>query len=74
MKNIIQRIGNLITVKTIVTLILTVIFGIITMRGIVPVELFVTVYGVIIGYYFGTQKIDDTASKNNKNDRNSGIY
>ena len=60
MDNIVKRIGNLITVKSIVTLIVTVVFAILSIKGSISSELFITVFSTIIGYYFGTQKLDDT--------------
>ena len=64
MSNIVDRLGNLITVKSLVTLALTIVFAVLSIRGNISSELFVTIFSTIIGYYFGTQKIDDT--KNNK--------
>lgn len=64
MNNIVKRIGNLITVKSLVTLILTIVFAILSIKGVVSSELFVTIFSTIIGYYFGTQKIDDTNNNN----------
>ena len=64
MSNVIKRLGNLITVKSLVTLALTIVFIILSIRGSISSELFITIFSTIIGYYFGTQKIDDT--KNNK--------
>lgn len=69
MSNIISRIGNLITVKSIVTIILTVVFAIVTLKGQVSTEAFITVFSMIVGYYFGTQKLDDTEKKDNKENK-----
>ena len=60
MNNIIQRIGNLITVKSITTLILTTVFAILSLKGVVSADLFMQVFIMIIAFYFGTQKKDDT--------------
>lgn len=60
MQNFIQRLGNLITVKSIVTLILTLVFAILSLRGVVSPDLFMQVFIMIIAFYFGTQKKDDT--------------
>lgn len=57
------RIANLITIKSIVTLIMTIVFATLSLRGVVSPEVFISVFTVIIGFYFGTQKVDDT-SKN----------
>lgn len=61
--NLFMRIANLITIKSIVTLIMTIVFAILSLRGVVSPEVFISVFTVIIGFYFGTQKVDDT-SKN----------
>ena len=63
LSNLFNRLANLITIKSIVTLIMTVVFAILSLRGIVSPEVFISVFTVIIGFYFGTQKVDDT-SKN----------
>ena len=47
-----KRIGNLLTVKSIVTLILTVIFAVLALRGEVGQD-FMTVYTMIISFFFG---------------------
>lgn len=61
--NLFTRIANLITIKSIVTIIMTIVFAILSLRGVVSPEVFISVFTVIIGFYFGTQKVDDT-SKN----------
>lgn len=61
MQNFIQRLSNLITVKSIVTLILTLVFAILSLRGVVSPDLFMQVFIMIIAFYFGTQKKDDTS-------------
>ena len=49
-----NRLARLLCVKSLVTLLLTVTFAVITLRGEVS-EDFMTVYTVIIAFYFGTQ-------------------
>ena len=61
--NVINRISNLITVKTIVTLTLTVVFSILALRGVIAPDQILTIYSVIIAFYFGTQ----TRKDENKN-------
>jgi hypothetical protein len=58
--SIITRISNLITIKSIVTLALTIVFAILSVRGTITAEVFISIFTVIIGFYFGTQKVDDT--------------
>ena len=60
MKN---KIAKLIDVKSIVTLILTAVFSYLAIKGKISGSEFLTIFTVIIGFYFGTQAI-----KNNKND------
>ena len=49
-----NRLARLLCVKSLVTLLLTVVFAVITLRGEVSQD-FMTVYTVIIAFYFGTQ-------------------
>lgn len=57
-----DRLKNLIDVKSIVTIILTAVFSILTITGKVQGDQFLTVFTVIIAFYFGTQaqKIADS--------------
>lgn len=50
-----ERIAKLIDVKSLVTLILTVIFGVQSVRGHITSEQFQTVFTTVIAFYFGTQ-------------------
>lgn len=61
MERIIKRAANLISVKSIVTIILTVVFSVLALTDRVSGQEFVTVFSVIIAFYFGTQsqKIND---------------
>ena len=49
-----NRLARLLCVKSLVTLLLTVTFAVMALRGEVS-EDFMTVYTVIIAFYFGTQ-------------------
>lgn len=53
--------GRLLSVKSIVTLILTAVFAYMTCSGGVSAEQFLTVFTVVIAFYFGTQ-----SAKNDK--------
>ena len=55
MDDILKRIGNLLTIKSLVTLILTAVFSRLTCRGAVSGDQFLTVFTVVIAFYFGTQ-------------------
>ena len=53
-ENIIKRLGNLLSVKSLVTLVLTAVFAVMTVRQAISQD-FMTIYAVIIAFYFGTQ-------------------
>ncbi len=59
-ETIIKRLGNLLSVKSLVTLALTAVFAIMTVRQAISQD-FMTVYAVVIAFYFGTQsqKVQD---------------
>ena len=50
-----ERLEKLLTVKSIVTLTLTGVFGFLSVTGKVSATEFLTVFTVIISFYFGTQ-------------------
>lgn len=50
-----ERFNKLLTVKSIVTVILTVIFSCLAMRGTISGQEFLTVFTVVVSFYFGTQ-------------------
>lgn len=55
METLKKNFANLLKVKTIVTLILTVVFGILALRKDISSENFMTIFSVIIAFYFATQ-------------------
>lgn len=67
MSNIVKRIGNLLTVKSIVTIMLAVVFSILALNGVISSEQYMTIFSVVIGFYFGTQydkkNIDEIENK-----------
>lgn len=67
MENIYKRLSNLLSVKSIVTLILTVVFAYQSVTGTISQD-FMTIYAVIIAFYFGTQsqKVQDAINSNTK--------
>lgn len=50
-----KRMGNLLTIKSLVTLVLTAVFAYLTCSGGVSADQFLTVFTVVISFYFGTQ-------------------
>lgn len=49
-----KRLANLLTVKSLVTIALTIVFCVGTIRNQID-QHFMTVYTVVIAFYFGTQ-------------------
>ena len=49
-----RRLGNLLSVKSLVTLTLTAVFAVMALRSAISKD-FMTVYAVVIAFYFGTQ-------------------
>ena len=56
-----EKIAKLINVKSLVTLILTAVFSYLAIKGKITGQEFLTIFVVIISFYFGTQ-----ATKNDK--------
>lgn len=54
MGKIIKRLANLLSVKSIVTLVLTGVFAFLAIINQISQD-FITIYTVIIAFYFGTQ-------------------
>ena len=59
-EKIVTRIANLLSVKSIVTIILTGVFAFMAVAGKISQD-FMTIYAVVIAFYFGTQsqKVQD---------------
>ena len=55
MEQLYKRLTALLAVKSIVTVILTAVFAYLTCTGGVTAEQFLTVFTVVIAFYFGTQ-------------------
>ena len=56
MENLKKRLSNLLTVKSIVTVALTAVFSVLALRGNISGTEFLTIFTVVIGFYFGTQR------------------
>lgn len=50
-----ERFSKLLSVKSIVTVVLTAVFAFLSVTGKVTAEQFLTIFTVIISFYFGTQ-------------------
>ena len=68
---IIKRAANLLSVKSITTLVLTVVFAYMSVVGKISQD-FMTIYAVIIAFYFGTQsqKVQDAVDEKGSSNGN----
>ena len=55
MELLMKRLANLLTIKSLVTLTAAVVFGVLALRGDLSGDQFLTVFTVIVAFYFGTQ-------------------
>jgi hypothetical protein len=55
MEKIMKRLSNLLSVKSLVTLLLTVVFTVLALRGDITGNDFLTIFLMVITFYFGTQ-------------------
>ena len=59
MENIKKRLGNLLAVKSLVTITLTVVFAVLALRGDITGTEFLTIFTSVIAFYFGTQRVNE---------------
>ncbi len=59
MENLKKRLANLLAVKSLVTITLTVIFAVLALRGDISGTEFLTIFTTVIAFYFGTQRINE---------------
>lgn len=57
-----ENLAKLIKVKSIITIVLTVVFSILSLAGVISAELFMSIFTVVIAFYFGTQSNKDNNS------------
>ena len=58
-----QRLANLLCVKSIVTILLTIVFCGLSAAGAISEQQFMTVFTVVIAFYYGTQTMKDRGEK-----------
>jgi hypothetical protein len=58
-EKIVNAFVNLLKVKTLVTLSLTVVFCILALKNVISGTEFIQIFTVIIAFYFGTQKVKE---------------
>ena len=54
-KKILENLANLIKVKTIVTLVVTGIFAVLSLRGVIGADNVMIIISMVVSFYFGTQ-------------------
>ena len=66
-EKLLKRAANLLSVKSLVTLVLTRVFAWMAVKGTISQD-FMTIYAVIIAFYFGTQsqKVQDAVDGEQK--------
>ena len=62
-----ERLAKLIDVKSLVTLTLTAVFSVQTVRGMVSAEQLLNVFTVVIAFYFGVQHERKNGGISNEN-------
>ena len=50
-----ERLARLLCVKSIVTIAMTAVFAYLSIIGVVAADQFMTVFSVVVAFYFGTQ-------------------
>lgn len=59
MEIMLKRLDKLLSVKSIMTLVLTAVFAYLAVIGKVSADQFLTVFSMIVAFYFGTQKVKE---------------
>ena len=69
-----KRLANLLSVKSLTTLTLTAVFAVMALRGTISQD-FMTVYAVVIAFYFGTQsqKVQDAVDGEKGDSNGTGV-
>lgn len=70
MDRIIKRLSNLLSVKSMVTIITTIVFALLSVRGDISSKDFMSIFIMIIGFYFGaqSQKVQDAIDSKARED------
>ena len=65
-----ETVTNLLTVKSIVTVVLTVVFAYLSIKGRIDGGQFLNIFSIIIAFYFGTQhqKITEKTAEKGDNE------
>lgn len=55
MKNFLEKMGDLLKVKTIVTLVVITVFAVLSLRGDIEPDNVMIIISMVVSFYFGTQ-------------------
>ena len=55
MKTISENLANLLKVKTIVTMVVTIVFAVLALRGTISADNVMIIVSMVVSFYFGTQ-------------------
>lgn len=69
-----KKLAKLIDVKSLVTLALAAAFIILSLKGIISADQFMTVFTVVISFYFGTQVGKKEAKEEANKNQNEEYY
>ena len=59
MENLKKRVANLLAVKSLVTITLTLVFAVLALRESISGSEFLTIFTTVIAFYFGTQRVSE---------------
>ena len=55
MKKLWENLANLVKVKTVVTLVVTAVFAVLSLRGIISADNVMIIISMVVSFYFGIQ-------------------
>ena len=55
MKKLWENLANLVKVKTVVTLVVTAVFAVLSLRGIISADNVMIIISMVVSFYYGTQ-------------------
>lgn len=64
-----ERLDKLLSVKSIVTLFLTIVFCVLSIKGVISGEQFLTVFTTVIAFYYGTQSAKNKTTTTTDGDK-----
>ena len=68
-----ERLAKLINVKSIITILLAIVFSYLSISGDIQPDQFISIFTVVISFYFGvvSEKKDDSNNKDNNKDNSN---